>query len=163
MKSLRGFTLVELIIVIVITALLASVAVIFMREGLESYNNGKPIIPIAGKTNIAVDNLLRELEGAESISAFASNTLTFVNQQGQSIIIALSGTNLMRTVNGSSAQILCNNISALSFAGYDSIFSATAIAMTIRFVTVSITVTETANNTTIPYSLIAATTLRRLL
>ena len=160
MKIIKGFSLIELVIVIVLITIVATASATFLTQGLKNYTSGEPIIPLAGKTNLAVDNLMRELLSAGSISTIGTTTLVFINELGETITIGLSGTTLQRTSSsGGGIQTLCTNVTALTFAHFDSAFATTAIAANVSFVTIAITVTDRG----IPYSLIAGTLIRRKL
>ena len=109
MKIAKGFTLIEYIIVIVLIGVLGSMSSLILRQTFKGHFTAKKITDLSIKTNIAADNLLRELKSSERLSAIGATTLTFVNQQGQTIVIDLSGTNLRRNVNGGGAQTLCDH------------------------------------------------------
>ncbi len=159
MRTGKGFTLIEMVMVIVVVSILAGIAALVLREGFASYTTAQPIIPIAGKVNIAVDNLAREVRSAESVTSASATALTFVNQQGETIVINKSGANLTRSVNGGGAQTLCNSVTALTFAYFDAAFATTATTANVRFMTIAITVTDR----NVPYSLMAGVEIRKLL
>ncbi|AHE68387.1 competence type IV pilus minor pilin ComGF [Legionella oakridgensis] len=155
----KGFTLIEILLVIVLISIVAGIAGMILREGFRSYSAGKPIIAVAGKANIAADNLMREIQSAESLEVVSGSGLTFINQQGQTIVVDLNGTTLRRNVNGGGAQPLCTNVSSASFAYFNSGFASTGTASAVRFLTLSMTVIEGD----IPYSLMASTVVRKTL
>lgn len=159
MKKERGFTFIEIILVILLTGIVASIIGLFLSQGFSAYFATKPIVSVSGEANMAMDNMLREIKSAESINSISSNALSFVNQQGETIVIDLSGTTLRRNVNGGGAQPLCNNVTSFSFAYFNAGFATTALPAEVRFITVSLTVSE--NN--IPYSLASGTLIRKLL
>jgi len=159
MKSTRGFTLIELIIVVVLIGILSGVVSPLLYQLLKSYRVGKQINNMAVQTNIAANNVLRELKNASSVSTIGNTTITFLNYQGQTIVIDLNGTNFQRNVDSGGTQTLCNNISSLSFGFYDQSFATTAVAANVRYVIMSLTATD--SNTS--YSMIAGTTLRKLI
>lgn len=156
-QQISGFTFMEMLIVIVFMSLLAGVASLLVSQGYNAYIANKTAASTANKSVVALDNVLRELKSAEGITALASNTVTFVNQQGQSIVIALSGTNLTRSVNGGGAQVICNNVSVFSLGYFDLALATTSTPTDVDFVTVSLTI----NDGSVLYPLIGATTLRK--
>ncbi|GGI85144.1 prepilin-type N-terminal cleavage/methylation domain-containing protein [Legionella impletisoli] len=155
----KGYTLIEMVIGIVLLGIVSATAGLFLTEAFRSYFAAKPILKVAGKANIAADALMREIKSAESISAIGSNSMSFVNQQGQSIVINLSGGNLSRSVNGGTAYTLCSGITGLTFSYFDASLGTTASASNVRFVTLAMTIAEEA----IPFSLIAGTLVRKKL
>jgi len=55
MKNSKGFSLIELVMVIVLTSIVFGFATVFLNEGFKSYTTEKPLVPIDGKTSIVVD------------------------------------------------------------------------------------------------------------
>jgi len=157
MKHARGFTLIEFVIVITLIGILSAVASMILNQHFKGYFSAKDLMALEIKTNMAADNLLRELKSSENLTALSATSLSFVNQQGESIVINVSNGLLRRQVNSATAQTLCNNVTSLAFAAFDSAFASTAVTDNIRFVTMSITTTD---NNTLPYSLMAGTVLR---
>jgi len=155
MKNTRGFTLIEFIIVITLMSTLSAIASLILNQHFKAYFAAKDLINFEVKTNIATDNLMRELKSAENLTAFSATSLTFINQQGENILIDWSGALLRRHVNSASPQTLCNDVTNLSFAAFDSAFASTTVTSDIRFITVSIT-----TNNALSYSLMAGTVLR---
>lgn len=169
MKRQEGYTLVELIVVVVLVAIVASSAGLLLKYGFESYRAAKPIISVAGKANAAMDNLMRELEGARSFTTGSTTSITFINQSGNTIQISLSGTNIIRTENGGTARNLCTDLlpnigpsTPFSFAFFGSAFatvSPSTFPNNVRFISLNFTVSDGTN----AYPLIGGTVLRKLL
>ncbi len=157
MRSTKGFTLIELIVVITLMAILGATSSLILRQTFKAYFTGIKITDLAVRTNIATDNVIRELKSADSLSALGTTTLTFINQQGQTVVIDLSGTTLRRGVNGAEAQTLCTQVTNLSFEFFDQAYATTAVAENVRFITMNIKTT----NDGYPYSLIGGTVLCR--
>lgn len=156
MMKQQGFTLMELILVIVLIGTVAGFAGMMLVQGTEGYMTAKRIIPVATKANVAMDNLMRELKSAENISnidtANPTTSFTFINQQGESVQISLDGATLQR--NG---VALCTNVTTLTFGYFDEDFAETTTPDLIRLITLQMTITDNG----IPYALTAATVIRR--
>ena len=158
MKSKRGFTLIELIMVIVLISMIGAMTGLLLRQTFKSFYTGKKIVDLTIKTNLAAHTLMRELKNAESLSAVGTTTLTYLNHKGETVVVDLNGANLRRNVNSAGAQTLCNQVSGLTFSFFDDTLTTTAVPANVRFVTMQLT---TQNE--LPYSLMASTLLRRLL
>lgn len=159
MKVMRGYTLIEVVIAITIFSIISIVAGRFMVEGIRAYDAAKPITKVAGRANIAADNLMRELQSAESISAVSGAGVTFVNQIGESIVITLSGANLTRSVNGGTAQTLCSGVTGFTLNYYNSALASTSDPSSVRFILLSLSIMEG----NVPTSLVAGTNVRKKL
>lgn len=160
MKTLRGFTYIEFIIVIVLIGILGSTASLMLKQNYKGYFTAKKIMVLATNATIATDNLMRELKNASSITSLSATSLTFINQQGQTITIDKSGTTLTRNVDGAGPQTLCSQVSSVAFAYFDSSFATTTDVNDVRFVTIQMT---TTNSDGLSYSMISGTVLRKRL
>ncbi len=158
MKKALGFTLIEFIIVIVLLSILSSIGSLILGQHFKGYFATKQITQLTTETNIAVDNLMRELKSAGQLTAIDNTTLTFTNQAGETIVIDLNGTTLRRQVNGGTAMPLCSQVSSLAFYGFDASFATTVTAQNVRFVMLQMTTTSSTKN--LPYSVMAGTVLR---
>ncbi len=145
--------------VIMIVACIFGLAASLLSVGFTSYFSSGPISTNASTANIAMANIMRELENASSISAATTSSITFVNSSGTTVSISLSGTNLVRQEGAGAAQTICGNISSASFGFYDQTLAVTAILANIRFITLQFT---TANGNT-SYPIMDGTLLRTLL
>ena len=159
MKKTLGFSLIEIIMVMVIVGSISGIAALIITNGSIAYFQAKPIISLADKANLAMTKLLRELQSAESINAIGVDTISFTNQQGDSVVFDVNGTTLEREANSSGANPLCNNVSNITFRYYDQTLNATVAPANVRFISVSLTLSD--NNAT--YPLMSATAIRSLL
>lgn len=159
MKRMDGFTLIELVIVIALISILSVPATHILTQVLKSYFTAQTITDNQNQVGVAVHAVMRELKNGNSLSNISATGLSFVNQNGQSIVIALSGTTLTRSVDSGMSQKLCKNVSSLTFDYFDQAYASTSIAASVLFVTMTLTV----NNAGLPYSLMSGTVLRTLL
>jgi len=161
MKTRNGFTIIEVLMVIMIVSCIFGLAGSLLSVGFTSYFTSGPISSNASTANIAMANVIREIENASSVTSFSSGTtlITYVNSSGSSIVISLIGTTLGRKVGAGGVQTLTANVSSAAVGFYDSAL-ATAVALpNVRYVTLQFTVTN--GNTS--YPLMDGTLLRTLL
>ena len=161
MKAIKGFTLFELIIIIVLLGILGATGTRMMVQGYKSYFTAKSITDNVSRVNVAVNTVMRELKSAQSIIIASASTCSFLSQSGQTIVVSFSGTTLTRSVNGGTAEPLCMNVIANAnamplFAYYDTNYAATATVGNVLFVTMQLTVSTDS----LPYSTMAGTVLR---
>ena len=80
MKQLRGFTLVELIVVIVLTGILASTITVFFKPAIDSYFATQRRAALADTADTAVRRMAREIRSAvpNSILEHGSSCIEFV-------------------------------------------------------------------------------------
>jgi len=115
-RQQQGFTLVEMVLVIVLTAIIATLGSRILASGFGAYITGKDLIQTEWQGNIALERLARDLRLVRSASA-ADLTITpgdqisFTDSNSNAISYTLSGTSLMRN-----SQPLADDISSLSFS-----------------------------------------------
>jgi len=113
MKSERGFTLVELLIVIAITGVVVSVlgTVIFQLTTVSEHGNAR----LTALHELQNASYWFNSDGQKSVTASGGATLTLTLPTAQTITYALSGTNLQRTADAVT-NTLAQNISSVSFS-----------------------------------------------
>ncbi len=142
-----GFTLIELIVVIVVLGIIASMGAVLIRDGMLGYLRGREITSADWQGRLALERITRELRAIAwpnysniAATSCGSSTFAFSDITATPISYTLSTTTLLR--NG---QPLADNISALRFYCLQSdgqTYSAAAAAA--YYVTVSMVV-STAN------------------
>jgi len=149
MKTLRGFTIIELVMVIVIVGFIFGLAGSMLATGFRSYFLSQNITTSASMSNIAMSNIMREIEGATSFSSIGSTSVTFVNALGNTITYSLSSTTLQRTDSsiGVTAQPVCTSVSATTFSYYTTALATTAVAANVAYVALQLTLTVGNNQT----------------
>jgi prepilin-type N-terminal cleavage/methylation domain-containing protein len=155
----NGFSLIELIIVMVLTAILAWVSSALLYAGFTNYFTAKKIVPMALTSNTAIDQIMRELGSAYLLTGATQTSVTYTNYQLQTIVISLVGTNLMRSVNGATAQVICKDVSSFSFDYYQENLTAATSFGNVRVITTSITVSDGTRS----YAFITSILFRRYL
>lgn len=174
MMRQRGFSLIELIMVIIIVSAISGVAGLLLSAGFKSYTTAKPIMSSASRANSAMIAILREIKNAQSVTAIGANTLTFVNAQGQSIQIGLGSggsgagafdnlttTTLARSLAAAQAQPLVTTLkspgtSNVLFTYYDANLASTAVLANINYVALNLTLAEDQAS----YTLMSGTLIR---
>src|SRR5690348_6666928 len=94
-----GFTLIELIIVIVLLAVIAKISSQMLTEGFNSYLTMEKVTDANWQGQLALGRMVRDLRAVRSandISVNTSSEITFVDSTGTTIDYKLSGTSLMR-------------------------------------------------------------------
>lgn len=112
----RGFSLVELVLVIIILALIAAVSSTILSGGFNAYFRQRDVSDADWQGRLALQRLNRDLRTVRSptpadLVMSPATQITLVNAAGSTVTYNLSGNVLMR--NG---QPLADGISALSFS-----------------------------------------------
>lgn len=116
-----GFTLIEMIMVIVITAILASVGIPLLVNLTNSFQFSIARKNLSESAEVALrrmDREIRRLRNIASISTATSSTYAFTDIDNNSIQYARSGSTLQRTLNGT-VDTLADNVTSLTFTYYD--------------------------------------------
>ena len=115
-RRYRGFTLIEMIMVIVLTGIIAALGSRMLVAGFNSYQTSKNLIQAQWQGTIAMERLSRDLRTIRSASAAdltltPATQITFTDTSANVVSYTLSGTTLMR--NG---QPLADGINSLNFS-----------------------------------------------
>jgi prepilin-type N-terminal cleavage/methylation domain-containing protein len=141
-----GFSLIELIVVIVVLGIVASMGAMVLRDGILGYLRGREITSADWQGRLALERMTRELRDVASpnysnIAATSCGTSTFAfsDINATPISYTQSTTTLLR--NG---QPLADNVTGLSFYCLTSTVQPTTTLSNVYYVTVSMVV-STAN------------------
>jgi prepilin-type N-terminal cleavage/methylation domain-containing protein len=113
----QGFTLIELIIVIVIVSILAGVGAQFLKLGFLAYYQGQNLIDADSQARVALSRLTNDLHNLRStsdITTATANSLIFTDLYGNVISYQVSGSQLQRN-----NLALANNVQSITFQYYD--------------------------------------------
>ncbi len=144
-QQLQGFTLIEMIIVIVILAIIFASGALLLRLGLTGGFSAQNNTANNANARAAFERMEDELKDARSTGDLIPNTnsITFVKIDGTSVTYALSGGNLMRN-----SDILATNTASLAFTYLTATNTTTTIAAQVRCIVINATMTS--NNVTLP-------------
>jgi prepilin-type N-terminal cleavage/methylation domain-containing protein len=154
MKNKNGFTLIELVIVIVIIGIAASIIGTMLLGVVKAWTFKFNRNDILWDGRLALDRMTREIrtiKTSTNVTTANSSQFRFTDTGNKDITYSLSSTNLNRT-EGATANLLAADVSSLSFTYYNS--SDTAIpspsvspAVTdIRRVRINLTLTKNGQN-----------------
>lgn len=113
-KKARGFSLIELIVVITTLSLIAAIGSQIFGAGLDSYYEGKDIIDADWQGRVAMTRINRELHeirSAADITITPGTEIQFINRNDTLVRFWLNGTTLMRN-----SQPLADGITGLNFS-----------------------------------------------
>lgn len=147
---IRGFSLIELIVVIVVLGTVASMGAIVVRDGMLGYLLGREITSADWQGRLALERITRELRdvAAPNYSGIAAtscdaSTFAFSSIDGTQISYTQSATTLLR--NG---QALADNVTGLRFYCLQSNVQATVTASSVYYITVSMVISTANTNAT---------------
>lgn len=157
MGTIRGFSLLEMIVVMMILGVIMSAGAILLNAGFTNYFTGVKVTALTSQANIAMMKMTKELQKADKIIAInqpsPSVTFTIPTSTGATTIIySLSGQILQRT-EGSSVQTLTNQVASFSLNFYSSsvtpaLYPITTDPALAKAVTISMTLNN--NNEQVP-------------
>lgn len=129
---MKGFTLIELILTIVLTSAIFAVSAISLEQGLSSYYHISERSTNLLAARYALDRMARELALSEDllakrISSISDTRIDFFDSTGVATNFLLSGTQILR-----SGQLLLDNVTSLTFTGFDFNNNITTIGANIR-------------------------------
>lgn len=144
MRTTKGFTLIELIIVMVITGIIVSMASVFLISGFKNYFTGVRVSGLNTQATLAMARMIKELQQAVSFSTINATNVTFNTSGGSNISYSWSSPTLTRT--GIAAQTLSDQVTTFALTYYQSNFTATATPTAVRAITISMTLNNGNEN-----------------
>jgi prepilin-type N-terminal cleavage/methylation domain-containing protein len=145
MKKNRGFTLIELIIVIVLLGIISVIATKMLAQGFNAYLTGKNILNADWQGRLAMERMVRDIRAIRSptagITTATATQLAFTDTNGTDIVYQVSGSNLMRN-----SQVLADGVQSITFSYFNQNGATTGVLSAIDYITIILNITQ--NNTT---------------
>ena len=121
----RAFTLIEVVATIVVLATVGTVASGILFTATDGYLEARMTAQLHTELSIAMDRIVRELRNiqldgdasgvAPDIDAVTATSITWDDDY----VVAMSGSNLMLTIDGAAAAVLLSDITSFSIQTYD--------------------------------------------
>lgn len=147
MMKQNAFTLIELVIVIAILAVLSVIILPVLDSGFNAYFKGRNLVNANWQGSLAMSRMtrdIRDIPSSNAISTATASQLTFTDNTNTSVSYTLSGTILLR--NG---VVLANGVNAITFRYYSSTGAVTATISAIRYINITLNITQNATNLTL--------------
>ncbi|QMT61229.1 hypothetical protein HBNCFIEN_02624 [Legionella sp. PC997] len=140
MRTIKGFTLIEMLIVMIITGVVLSAVSLMLSAGFTNYFTGVKVTALTNQATMVMARMTKELQQANRFSAINPTNMTFTTIDGSTISYSWSNPILLRT--GASAQTLNNQVTHFSLTYYQSNFTLTTTLTAVRAVTIDMTLSN---------------------
>jgi prepilin-type N-terminal cleavage/methylation domain-containing protein len=147
MRNARGWTLVEVIMVMVIIGILAAFIGPMLLNALNAYDRTQLTVNTYGKMRYAMERMAREIAAVRrnavdttefDVTTMTAGTFAFFKEDGTQVTITLAGSDLNLTYAGTGTGLLADGVGALAFAYYRADGATLAVnAAQLAFVQVS--------------------------
>lgn len=144
-----GFSLVELIVVIVVLGIIASMGAIVVRDGMLGYLLGREITSADSQGRLALERITRELRNAAAIApanACGTSTFTFSDISSTLISYSQSANTLLRNGQPLADNLALNGLRFYCLQSDGQTYST--IPSAVYYVTVSMIVSTTNTSAT---------------
>jgi prepilin-type N-terminal cleavage/methylation domain-containing protein len=148
----NGFTLFEIIIVIVIIGIISTIAAMIIMQGVRAYSDEQSRSDVHYQTRLAMERMAREIRMARqqseigtavlgTIAGNPTNSFIFTDITGATITYSLTGTTLNRTVGGI-PSLLAYDVTPLEFRHYNNVNALTTSAASVWYIDITMTSTQ---------------------
>jgi prepilin-type N-terminal cleavage/methylation domain-containing protein len=156
MSNARGWTLIELIMVMVIIGILAAFVGPVLLNAIKAYDRMQVTVNTYGKMRYAMERMAREIAAirrraadttAFDVTTMTAGTFAFFKEDGTQVTLTAAGTDLNLIYAATGTGLLADRVGALAFAYYGSDGATVAADATeLAFVQVSMTITDGTTN-----------------
>lgn len=144
MRTIKGFTLIEMVIVMLILGIVMSAASLMLSAGFTNYFTGVNVTQLSNQATLAMSRITKELQQANSFSAINATNITFTTSGGS--IITYSWSNPILTRTGAAARTMSNQVTNFSLSYYQSNFTTTSSLTAVRAITINMTLSNGKEN-----------------
>lgn len=146
-KRQRGFSLIEMVMVIVILGIISTVGAQLMGTGFQLYFTGRDSLGVDSQARVALERMTRELRTVRPATGLtmAANEVTFTDVDGTSVRYCMGTVGTCPGTAGQlmrNTQVLAGGVSGLSFVYTNSNGVVTAVAAQVYYISVQFTVTQ---------------------
>ena len=141
-KKESGFTLIEMIVVLVLAGILSAIVAMGFVTGIKGYIFAREMAPTSQKATLAMSRLSREMMEMFAISSATPNSINFTNLNGSWIVAVDAGVKTI-TLNG---DILIDNVNSFTLTYSQSDGSAWTTSNDMKLLS-AITIGLTVNRT----------------
>jgi prepilin-type N-terminal cleavage/methylation domain-containing protein len=155
MKTQRGFTLLEFVIVIMILGIISAIGSAILSQGFIGYIDNKNLLDADWQARTAMERIQRDIRSIRSgtdVVTASSTQLVLVNFAGNTIAYSLSGSSLMRQTNSNTSQILADGVQSITFSYFDANGAAVSSPASVRYISVSLNIVLNGTNYTVATS-----------
>lgn len=151
----KGFTMVETILAMLLTAILFTASSVILNQGIASYTMVTDREGTLDEIRYGIDRMFREIQRIDQgeVSSIGATQIAFVDVLGNATDFHLTGNILYR-----GADKLMNNVTSLAITAYDSTGAVTIQAGSVR--RVLLVLSATPDGQTDPITLRTAAFLR---
>jgi len=139
-RSSRGFTLIELIMVMIIMSIISVVLAKFLMSTLNSFTTEYQLSEIENQGTMVMNRLSNDIQNIRTpadISTINSNAFAFTDINGNTISYTVSGTQLLRN-----SITIIDNLSSISLGYLNASGATTGTAASVVYVTLSLTLAK---------------------
>jgi prepilin-type N-terminal cleavage/methylation domain-containing protein len=140
----RGFSLIEMVLVITLTGIIFAVGAMILRVSFQSYFAGKNRTTSDWQGRLGLERMTRDLHSIASVTVANANDVAFVDNTATAVTYDRDAAASTLRRNGIA---LANNVTALNFTYFDRTPAATAVAANVYYISVSFTVSVDGVNT----------------
>jgi prepilin-type N-terminal cleavage/methylation domain-containing protein len=140
MRTIKGFSLIEMVIVLAITAVVVTLAAVIYRAGFTNYTTAVNATKLSTQATLAMDRLSKELKKAISFTAMNNTNVSFATVDGSSLSYSWTSPTLTRT--GSSAQTVNNKVTDFSLSYYQANFNTAITLTSVQAITITMTLSN---------------------